>query len=159
MAQMVADHEMSLEYLKDLFDATSHRCLITDGENKRLMVAAIGLEFPFFLQLDKSAERMFIAFSAHVKFLEDTEFPERVMHVMELNADKLLVRHSLLDNEYLYFDYHLSYEDGILPQTILNTFFRFNYVVGNTLRDGSPGNKIAAALGKKPLLDIDITSE
>jgi hypothetical protein len=148
---IVSEDDLTLEYMEALFEATSHRCRI-DAENDSLLVA--GDRIPLRLRVDKSPERMFIAFSAHVKFLEHTEMSDRILYIMDLNADKLMVRHSLLEGPHLYFDYNLSYEDGILPQTILNTFFRFNYIVTNTLRDGSPDNKMAAALGEKTMLDI-----
>lgn len=154
MTGMISDDAMSLEFLHQLFESTNHRALISesDPENRHLLIA--GDKIPIVVRVDNSPERRFVVFSAHRRYIEETEFSDKVLHIMELNADKLLVRHSLINNDTLYFDYALSFEDGILPQTILNSYFRFNFVISNTLRDGAQDNETARVLGHKAMFDL-----
>ena len=126
MSLELPEELISIEMLSKLFKSTSFEPEIS--EKGDLYVP--GTQSEIIVKVTDTDEQKFITFITYKPFRPEISKESRLEWINELNSDNLMVRFSIMGDKHLYCDYQFSFQDGILAESILNTFRRFDYVVG-----------------------------
>ncbi|MBN2310795.1 MAG: YbjN domain-containing protein [Candidatus Hydrogenedentes bacterium] len=135
---IIPEEELTVERVKELFEAAFIKCEIdSDGD---LKIEDGGLIT--FVRIEK--EKTLLSFFSLWAMKEDAPELQKLQLINSFNDDLIIVRFSLRNATTLWCDYQLSFQDGMMPNQIVQSYRLFFKVVVGAVGTRDPENLIGS---------------